>query len=123
MRIYVAGPMTGLPSYNWTAFEAAARVLRAQGWDVVSPTEIDEEHGVVKVKRDHAGDIISVNTTPSFDYETILARDLEAVATCDHIFLLPGWQHSTGARRELACALAHGATILLNKEVFTDAEF
>lgn len=121
IRIYVAGPMTGLPNYNWPAFEAAARVLRHKGYEVVTPTEIDEEYGVVDVQRNELGDITSVTTTTAFDYEMILARDLEAVDTVDAIFLLPDWHRSTGAKRELHRALANGATVILYKEVFTDA--
>ncbi|WP_457825134.1 DUF4406 domain-containing protein, partial [Staphylococcus aureus] len=34
-RIYVAGPMSGLPELNFPAFHAAAAELRAQGFDVV----------------------------------------------------------------------------------------
>lgn len=37
--IYLCGPMTGLPEYNYPAFHAAAAELRAQGWRVVNPAE------------------------------------------------------------------------------------
>lgn len=37
--IYICGPMTGLPEYNYPAFHAAAAELRAQGWHVVNPAE------------------------------------------------------------------------------------
>lgn len=119
-RIYVSGPMTGLPLYNWPAFEVAARVLRSQGWDVVSPTETDEKVDHVVVTRS-GGSVLAVETTGKYTYEQILALDFEDVRSCTHIFLLPGWQHSTGARRELAVAIECGLEIILNAEVFTDA--
>lgn len=38
--IYLCGPMTGLPEYNYPAFHAAAAELRAQGWHVVKDRTI-----------------------------------------------------------------------------------
>ena len=39
--IYVAGPMRGFENYNYPAFDRQTRVLRAQGWDVVNPADMD----------------------------------------------------------------------------------
>jgi len=120
-RIYVAGPMTGYHLYNWPQFEATARVLRRMGFDVVCPTEIDEQLGMVVATRNEAGDIVDVNTTDLFDYETVLERDMEAVRTCSKILLLPGWHNSPGAKRELVAALSVDAEVVLYNEVLTDA--
>lgn len=114
MKYYVAGPMTGLENYNWPAFEEAASLLRSRGNDVISPTEIDEEMGCVVVVRDPGvvgHGIVSVETTDTFDYETVLAKDLEAVKGCDGIYLLPGWESSKGANRELQQALRYGLIV------------
>lgn len=37
-------------------------------------------------------------------YETWIEGDLEILRRCDAICMLPGWDHSPGARRELALA-------------------
>lgn len=113
-RIYIAGPMRGYENYNWAAFEEAARLLRLVGHEVISPTEIDEEAGVVYVERDSDGTVLSTALTPSFNFEEVIARDLEAVASCTAIYLLEGWEASTGAKMELAVALAN------NLEVYVD---
>jgi hypothetical protein len=85
-RVYIAGPMTGIPDHNYPAFAYAATVLRAQGRDVSSPHEID-------------GGSVGSQT-----WEWYMRRALQMLLDCDEIVLLPGWEQSKGARfeRELA---------------------
>ena len=89
---YIAGPMRGLPEFNYPAFRRAAERLRALGHIVVSPVELN--HGT-----DDDG------TKPPVHY---LRNDILALLTCDAIAVLPGWQHSTGARLEVAVAITFG---------------
>lgn len=91
MTTYIAGPMTGLPDYNYPAFHAAAAELRAQGIHVRSPAEHD--HG----------------THQPYDFYMRLA--LRALLDCDAILLLPGWETSKGARLEYDIAWALGMHI------------
>ena len=37
--IYIAGPMSGIPYFNFPAFDTAKAFLILQGWDVVSPAD------------------------------------------------------------------------------------
>ena len=39
-RIYISGPMTGMPEHNFPAFHAAADRLRKAGWSVVNPAVV-----------------------------------------------------------------------------------
>lgn len=76
-RIYIAGPMTGIRDYNFPAFNAAAKMLRSYGWHVENPAET----GLVD----------------SADWVDYMHHDISLLVTCSTIFLLPGWELSTGA--------------------------
>lgn len=43
-RVYVAGPMTGIPELNFPAFNAESARLRSEGLTVINPAE----HGIVE---------------------------------------------------------------------------
>ena len=88
-RIYIAGPMTGLPEFNYPAFHDAAAHLRALGYDVVSPAEINAELA-------HEG------------WLPCMRRDIAGLVRCDGIALLPGWNRSRGAQIEATLAISLG---------------
>lgn len=102
-KIYIAGPMTGLARWNRPAFVKAARILRAQGWTVENPVEIAAAFGSDN----------TIVTTPGM-LDAVIEAELAALAKCDAIYLLAGWEESRGAKRELWLALDKGL------EVFTD---
>lgn len=97
-RLYVAGPMTGYADWNFPAFERAAEDLRDEGYEVVSPHEIDLEGGF-----DPSGD------GAGFDLRAALERDVEAVLEADGVALLDGWEQSPGAVIEVLTASSKGA--------------
>jgi len=72
MRIYIAGPMTGLPDSNYPAFHAAAAAWREAGWEVENPAE----------HFDGAEDL---------PYRQYVEADLTELRKCDAIAMLPGW--------------------------------
>lgn len=101
-KIYIAGPMTGLPGFNYAAFDKAAAKLRAEGiWEVVSPAEIGNRYG----------DPEAINADPKL-LAAVVAAETHALAECEAIYLLPCWNKSAGARRELAQAIENGAEIV-----------
>lgn len=90
--MYLSGPMTGHPDWNYPAFHRAAQALRARGFAVVNPAEAYDG-----------------NTTLPFD--VYLRHDLRSILQdCDTIVVLPGWEKSPGAVLEVAvgAALGHG---------------
>lgn len=97
MKHYLSGPMSGLPSLNFPAFEAAAQVLRAMGVDLLSAHEIPHD--------EPAGQI---GTLP---WSVYLRTDLKHLLECDALILLPGWPASRGAQVELGVALALGMPV------------
>lgn len=95
-RIYLAGPMSGLPDFNYPAFHAAAAVLRAQGHHVENPAE---------------------NPAPTCGtWQGYMRMSLRQISACDCLCMLPGWRASRGARIE------HGLALDLDLEVVDFAE-
>ena len=92
MRVYIAGPMTGLPEFNFPAFNAMAEVLRADGWHVENPAE----HGHVD----------------GAEWADYLRYDISRLSTCSAMMLLPGWSSSRGARLEVSIAKELGHEML-----------
>lgn len=89
-RVYIAGPMTGLPAHNFPAFRHAAMLLREAGYEVLSPVEINNEE---------AG--------PAKTWQECMRADIAALVTADVVALLPGWEASRGALAEhfVACTV------------------
>ena len=115
MRIYVAGPMRGIPEFNFPAFKAAAELLRAQGHYVFNPAEKDNErHGEDISKGNLTGDESQAAKEYGFDLRVALGDDLKWIcAEAEAIALLPGWQNSKGAKAEYCTAVALGLKIIV----------
>jgi len=47
MRVYLAGPMSGIPQFNFPEFYRVTKLLRERHrLEVFSPAELDAQHGV-----------------------------------------------------------------------------
>lgn len=95
MRLYLAGPMTGLPDRNFPAFHAEAARLRELGHDVVNPAEI-------------------YAANPGADWAACMKADIPQLLTCDGIALLRNWDKSKGARLEHHIATELGMFVSLS---------
>ena len=110
MKFYLAGPMTGLPHFNFPAFTAAASDLRAHGYDIVSPAEMDSP-AVKAAAHDSVDGALTDGKVAGETWGDMLARDVKVIAdTCDGVIMLPDWQKSRGARLELFVALLSNKT-------------
>lgn len=96
MKIYLAGPMRGIPLWNFPAFDAAAKELRAAGHYVISPAELDREIGLDE--HDYP------NWPEWFRIEDAMKRDFAQIVSCDVVALLDGYENSIGVKHELEVA-------------------
>ncbi len=94
--VYIAGPMTGLPDLNFPAFHARAAELRALGYDVINPAEI--------------------NPDSHMSWRDCMRTDIAALVFCDAIDMLPGWENSRGATLEFDIANRLGLTIYFSEK-------
>lgn len=102
MKVYLAGPMSGHTAFNIPAFDEAAGTLRARGYEVVSPAEVDGETTRAVLLHSQSG---SHADLPPEDggWSAYLERDREILRSggFDAIVTLPGWERSPGANREV----------------------
>lgn len=105
MKIYLAGPMRGIPKFNFPAFTHAANRLRNKGFEVFSPAEKGAE---ADLKDDP-----TLQESLRFR-RSVFALDMDWIAkNADAVALLPGWEQSAGARAERALAEAIGLSIII----------
>jgi len=90
MRIYIAGPMTGLPNNNRDAFVYAWKELTEAGFEAVSPHFL--ESSIPETLRRNLG-------LPAV-YRQVLPIDIFALSTSDAVLALPAWEGSKGAHFE-----------------------
>lgn len=102
-RIYLAGPMSGIPEFNFPAFNRAAYILQREGWEVFNPADKEGETLSEESKID--GDPIKAQKG-GFNFRQVYAWDISKVIEADAIYMLPGWEASPGARGEHAVAVA-----------------
>lgn len=91
IRLYVAGPMTGLPDNNYPAFNQAANKLRVHGYKVENPA--DNEASLQKILHHHP-----------IEYTDYLRAGLTQLLHCDGVAVLEDWWLSGGARWEVQTA-------------------
>ena len=89
MRIYISGPITGNPTAH-ADFAGAVEFVRGKGHSPVNPFDC----------------------YPGSDYQEAMRADIAAMLGCEAIYLLPGWEHSAGARLEFLVAEACGLKII-----------
>lgn len=105
-RLYLAGPMSNLPSLNFPAFHTEAARLRALGYTVINPAEINGGADELIACSTMAPDELTAH------WRKCMRKDITVLMTCDGIALLPGWERSKGACLEHHNAAALGMVVL-----------
>ena len=120
--IYIAGPMRGISYFNFPAFDAAHDKLEDEGWNAVSPADLDREQGFDALDLLPTSDWNDLSTVP-FNMKDCFDRDICAVSEADAIYMLKGWQNSTGAQAEFWCAKWLGKEIHYEEETICEEAF
>jgi hypothetical protein len=84
--IYIAGPMTGLPEFNYPAFFDAEERLREQGFLIKNPA----------TGQKHPNSIVEDDEV----WRYYMRQGIRMLLESDEIALLPGWMDSRGAKLE-----------------------
>lgn len=113
--IYIAGPMRGKKYFNFPAFDEARDLLQSEGYNVISPADMDREAGFDPLVLGEDYDWNDL-TKCDFSLSDAIDRDLEALRRCDAIYLLQGWQRSRGATAEKALAEWIGLHVFYQQE-------
>lgn len=92
MKIYLSGPMTGLPDFNRPAFIEAAKLLRSVGFIVWNPAESQE----------------SLSGAP---WSVCMRACVAGLLESDWLVQLPGWKDSKGANLEYQIAVHLGIPV------------
>ena len=113
MKVYLAGPMRGIPHFNFPAFRRMALSLRGLGHEVFSPAERDNARLGTDISEDNAtGDVTQAVIQHGFSLREALADDLQWICLhAEAVAVLPGWVKSKGARAEIAVAEALGLEV------------
>ena len=93
MRVYISGPITGVSDYM-EKFELAEKELIEKGFAVVNPAKIN--YGMPE----------------DMTYEEYMEIDIRLIDLCDAIYMIRGWEMSSGANREYGYALGKGKVIM-----------
>lgn len=99
--VYISGPITGVLDWRRN-FDRAYAYLKSEGYAVVhNPREIGDS-------LDQS--FKALGKSPSYgDY---MRADLRILLRCDVIYMLKGWEDSTGARVELSVAQSVGMEVI-----------
>jgi hypothetical protein len=104
-KVYLAGPMSGIPEFNFPAFARYNQLLTEAGLVVVDPAQHDLENG-------HTVEEIA-KKGPEFRHE-MLAWDFDQIINeVQGVVLMPGWHESKGARAEAMLAQMIGKSVFL----------
>jgi hypothetical protein len=110
MKIYIAGPMTGIKDFNFPLFFETENKLKELGHETLNPAANDSTDLETAIK-----DAISSSTNGT-SWSTYLRRDLGSLVLSDAVCVLQGWQTSKGASLEVYVAKALGIPLYILRD-------
>jgi hypothetical protein len=112
LTVYLAGPMTGIPQFNYPKFHRIAKELRDAGYNVISPVEEDTQEYQTQAMASKDGLHGADGKFAGLTWGDILSKDVKLVADkVDGVVVMDGWEKSRGARLEVFVANLSGRTI------------
>lgn len=102
--LYIAGPMSGYPEFNFPAFFDAQLELERAGFIVFNPASKEQERELDQ-QAYAVGDHVKA-AEEGFNFRECYLWDVSKVIEADGIYMLKGWQYSPGAVGEHAVAVA-----------------
>lgn len=86
MKIYIAGKITGMESEALKMFSLAEAILKKNNpeAEIVNPMRLSHDHDKT--------------------WESYMKECIKELVTCTHIFALPNWKESKGAKEEVRLA-------------------
>lgn len=104
-EIYIAGPMSGYDDFNFPAFDEAQKKFEDLGYKVWNPASKDNEANV-KTDESFATGNDKKLMESGWNFEEAFIWDLNKVCQSRAIYMLKGWEFSSGARGEWASAVS-----------------
>lgn len=86
-RVYLSGPITGLPNGNKEAFQAYEDRFVNMQFEVVNPHKLHTEE-----------------QEKTFEWSDFMKSDIKALLDCQVVAMMPGWEKSKGANIEIYIA-------------------
>lgn len=105
MKIYIAGPMSGVEDFNFPLFFETEKALKELGYEVINPAHNDGEN------LEEALASAGTPDKPNNSWGYYMRRDLPNVLSVDALCVLPNWRKSKGASLEVHVAEALGLPI------------
>ena len=95
-RLYIAGPMSGIPDFNYPLFNEVAAFYRAEGYHVENPAENTIDASIAE---------------PFLQWQALMRLSIAQLITCDVVVVLPDYIASRGAALEVHIAKSIGIPI------------
>jgi hypothetical protein len=103
IKVYIAGPITGLPNNNIEEFRIVEQLLKAKGYETIVPHDLFD--GI---------------DTSNFTHQNYMDICIPAAKTANCLCFLENWQQSKGSLMEMQVALENKIKTTLAKNMFAD---